>query len=92
MAIEKTSRKSFAGCLPDQLLMAAKSAWYICGSRRETSTWMFTLPAWNVEHYLCHARQANFSAMGDATALSNGRYYEGPLAGRTALYAEIEPD
>ncbi|HDY2992148.1 TPA: GPO family capsid scaffolding protein, partial [Escherichia coli] len=31
------------------------------------------------------------SAMGDVTALSTEDITEGPLAGRTALYAEIEP-
>ncbi|MCZ6145088.1 GPO family capsid scaffolding protein, partial [Escherichia coli] len=34
---------------------------------------------------------SEFSAMGDVTALSTEDITEGPLAGRTALYAEIEP-
>lgn len=36
-------------------------------------------------------RTSEFSAMGDVTALSTEDITEGPLAGRTALYAEIEP-
>ncbi|HAX4208256.1 TPA: GPO family capsid scaffolding protein [Escherichia coli] len=45
----------------------------------------------NVEHYLSPCPSSEFSAMGDVTALSTEDVTEGPLAGRTALYAEIEP-
>nr|WP_024224538.1 GPO family capsid scaffolding protein [Escherichia coli] len=42
----------------------------------------------NVEHYLSPCPSSEFSAMGDVTALSTEDITEGPLAGRTALYAE----
>ncbi|ELP1261968.1 GPO family capsid scaffolding protein [Escherichia coli] len=45
----------------------------------------------NVEHYLSPYPGSDFGAMGDVTALSAEDITEGPLAGRTALYAEIEP-
>ncbi|HFI4149390.1 TPA: GPO family capsid scaffolding protein [Escherichia coli] len=45
----------------------------------------------NVEHYLSPCPSSEFSSMGDVTALSTEDITEGPLAGRTALYAEIEP-
>lgn len=45
----------------------------------------------NVEHYLSLYPGSEFGAMGDVTALSAEDITEGPLAGRTALYAEIEP-
>ncbi|WP_440863369.1 GPO family capsid scaffolding protein [Symbiopectobacterium purcellii] len=45
----------------------------------------------NVEHYLSMLPNSEFGAMGDVTALSTEDISEGPLAGRTALYAEIEP-
>lgn len=45
----------------------------------------------NVVHYLSPCPSSEFSAMGDVTALSTEDITEGPLAGRTALYAEIEP-
>lgn len=45
----------------------------------------------NVEHYLSPCPSSEFSATGDVTALSTEDITEGPLAGRTALYAEIEP-
>ena len=45
----------------------------------------------NVEHYLSPCPSSEFSALGDVTALSTEDITEGPLAGRTALYAEIEP-
>ncbi|HAW7373938.1 TPA: GPO family capsid scaffolding protein [Escherichia coli] len=45
----------------------------------------------NVEHYLSPCPSSEFSAMGDVTALSTEDITEGSLAGRTALYAEIEP-
>lgn len=45
----------------------------------------------NVEHYLSMLPNSDFGAMGDVTALSTEDISEGPLAGRTALYAEIEP-
>ncbi|MFP9227879.1 GPO family capsid scaffolding protein [Pectobacterium cacticida] len=45
----------------------------------------------NVEHYLSPLPGSEFGAMGDVTALSTEEITEGPLAGRTALYAEIEP-
>lgn len=45
----------------------------------------------NVEHYLSPYPGSDFGAMGDVTALSAEDIAEGPLAGRTALYAEIEP-
>ena len=45
----------------------------------------------NVEHYLSPYPSSDFCAMGDVTALSTEDITEGPLAGRTALYAEIEP-
>lgn len=44
----------------------------------------------NVEHYLSPYPGSEFGAMGDVTALSTEDITEGPLAGRTALYAEIE--
>ncbi|MGK4478677.1 GPO family capsid scaffolding protein [Yersinia enterocolitica] len=45
----------------------------------------------NVEHYISPFPGSDFGAMGDVTALSAEDISEGPLAGRTALYAEIEP-
>ncbi|HBC8453475.1 TPA: GPO family capsid scaffolding protein, partial [Escherichia coli] len=45
----------------------------------------------NVEHWLSPVPSSEFSAMGDVTALSTEEITEGPLVGRTALYAEIEP-
>lgn len=45
----------------------------------------------NVEHYLSPYPTSDFGAMGDVTALSAEDITDGPLAGRTALYAEIEP-
>ena len=45
----------------------------------------------NVEHYLSPFPGSDFGAMGDVTALSAEDISEGPLARRTALYAEIEP-
>ncbi len=45
----------------------------------------------NIEHYLSPFPQSDFVAMGDVAALSAEDISEGPLAGRTALYAEIEP-
>lgn len=45
----------------------------------------------NVEHYLSPFPDSDFAAMGDVVALSADDITEGPLAGRTALYAEIEP-
>ncbi|WP_154951003.1 GPO family capsid scaffolding protein [Klebsiella michiganensis] len=45
----------------------------------------------NIEHYLSPHPGSDFGAMGDVAALSTEDITEGPLAGRTALYAEIEP-
>ncbi|ENT9722143.1 GPO family capsid scaffolding protein [Escherichia coli] len=45
----------------------------------------------NVEHYLSMLPNSDFSAMGDVTGLSAEDITDGPLKGRTALYAEIEP-
>lgn len=45
----------------------------------------------NVEHILSPYPSSDFCAMGDVTALSTEDITEGPLAGRTALYAEIAP-
>ncbi len=45
----------------------------------------------NVEHYLSMMPGSDFSAMGDVMALSWEDLADGPLNGRTALYAEIEP-
>ncbi|BAE74838.1 Phage capsid scaffolding protein (GPO) serine peptidase [Sodalis glossinidius str. 'morsitans'] len=45
----------------------------------------------NVEHYLSPVPGSDFEAMEDVTALSTEEISEGPLAGRTALYAEIAP-
>lgn len=45
----------------------------------------------NLEHYLSPFPGSDFGAMGDVTALSVEDISEGPLAGRTALFAEIEP-
>ncbi|HBR1366650.1 TPA: GPO family capsid scaffolding protein [Klebsiella pneumoniae] len=45
----------------------------------------------NVEHYLSPYPGSEFGAMGDVISLSAEDLTEGPLAGRTALYAEIEP-
>lgn len=45
----------------------------------------------NIEHYLSLYPGSDFGAMGDVAALSTEDITEGPLAGRTALYAEIEP-
>ena len=45
----------------------------------------------NIEHYLSMFPGSDFGAMGDVVALSTEDITEGPLAGRTALYAEIEP-
>ncbi|UJD79830.1 GPO family capsid scaffolding protein [Serratia rubidaea] len=44
----------------------------------------------NIEHYLSPYPGSDFGAMGDVAALSTEDITEGPLAGRTALYAEIE--
>lgn len=45
----------------------------------------------NIEHYLSPYPGSDFGAMGDVAALSTEDITDGPLAGRTALYAEIEP-
>ena len=45
----------------------------------------------NVEHILSPWPGSEFSAMGDVASLSTEDITEGPLKGRTALYAEIEP-
>lgn len=45
----------------------------------------------NIEHYLSPYPGSDLGAMGDVAALSTEDITEGPLAGRTALYAEIEP-
>lgn len=45
----------------------------------------------NIEHYLSMFPGSDFGAMGDVVALSTEDITDGPLAGRTALYAEIEP-
>lgn len=45
----------------------------------------------NIEHYLSPYPGSDFGAMGDVAALSAEDITEGPLSGRTALYAEIEP-
>ena len=45
----------------------------------------------NIEHYLSMFPGNDFGAMGDVVALSTEDITDGPLAGRTALYAEIEP-
>ncbi|MEG0098715.1 MAG: GPO family capsid scaffolding protein [Citrobacter sp.] len=45
----------------------------------------------NIEHYLSPYPGSDFGAMGDVAALSVDDITSGPLAGRTALYAEIEP-
>ncbi|HIB9045869.1 TPA: GPO family capsid scaffolding protein [Raoultella planticola] len=45
----------------------------------------------NIEHFLSPYPGSDFGAMGDITALSTEDITEGPLAGRTALYAEIDP-
>ncbi|ENU4010061.1 MULTISPECIES: GPO family capsid scaffolding protein [Klebsiella] len=45
----------------------------------------------NIEHYLSPYPGSDFGAMGDVVALSAEDITEGPLAGRTGLYAEIEP-
>lgn len=45
----------------------------------------------NIEHILSPVPGSEFSAMGDVVALSAEDITDGPLAGRTALYAEIEP-
>lgn len=45
----------------------------------------------NIEHYLSMFPGSDFGAMGDVVALSTEDITDGPLSGRTALYAEIEP-
>ncbi|HGV3493942.1 TPA: GPO family capsid scaffolding protein [Klebsiella quasipneumoniae subsp. quasipneumoniae] len=45
----------------------------------------------NIEHILSPYPDSDFGAMGDVVALSAEDITEGPLAGRTGLYAEIEP-
>ncbi|EKP1129214.1 GPO family capsid scaffolding protein [Klebsiella michiganensis] len=45
----------------------------------------------NIEHFLSPYPGSDFGAMGDVVALSAEDITDGPLAGRTALYAEIEP-
>ncbi|HHJ4163763.1 GPO family capsid scaffolding protein [Raoultella ornithinolytica] len=45
----------------------------------------------NIEHFLSPYPGSDFGAMGDVVALSAEDITEGPLAGRTALYAEIDP-
>lgn len=44
----------------------------------------------NVEHYLSPLVSSEFGAMGDVVALSAEDITDGALAGRTALYAEID--
>lgn len=44
----------------------------------------------NVEHYLSPLVTSEFGAMGDVAALSAEDITDGALAGRTALYAEID--
>jgi len=44
----------------------------------------------NVEHYLSPYPGSEFGAMGDVAALTAEDITDGPLAGRTALYAEID--
>ena len=44
----------------------------------------------NVEHYLSPLVTSEFGAMGDVAALSAEEITDGALAGRTALYAEID--
>lgn len=44
----------------------------------------------NVEHYLSPYPGSDFGAMGDVAALSVEDITDGPLSGRTALYAEID--
>ncbi len=58
---------------------AAKYSQDVCGARV------------NVEHYFSPFLGSDFGAMGDVTALSAEDISEGLLAGRSALYAEIEP-
>ncbi|MGI7050823.1 GPO family capsid scaffolding protein [Klebsiella pneumoniae] len=45
----------------------------------------------NIEHILSPYPGSDFGVMGDVVALSAEDITEGPLAGRTGLYAEIEP-
>jgi hypothetical protein len=45
----------------------------------------------NIEHYLSMFPNSDFGAMGDVVALSTEDITKVPVAGRTALYAEIEP-
>lgn len=45
----------------------------------------------NVEHLISPFPSSDLCVMGDVTALSAEDITEGPLSGRTALYAEIEP-
>ena len=45
----------------------------------------------NIEHILSPYPGSDFGAMGDVVALSAEDITVGPLAGRTGLYAEIEP-
>ena len=45
----------------------------------------------NVEHILSPYPDSSFGALGDVISLSTEDITEGALAGRTALYAEIEP-
>ncbi|HEC0400347.1 TPA: GPO family capsid scaffolding protein [Klebsiella aerogenes] len=45
----------------------------------------------NMEHYLSPFPDSEFSAMGEVISMSAEDITDGPLAGRVALYAEIEP-
>lgn len=45
----------------------------------------------NIEHVLSMWPSSELCAVGDLIALSTDEITEGKLAGRTALYAEIEP-
>lgn len=45
----------------------------------------------NMEHYLSPFPDSEFSAMGEVVSMSAEDITDGPLAGRVALYAEIEP-
>ncbi len=45
----------------------------------------------NMEHYLSPLPSSEFSAMGEVVSMSAEDIKEGPLTGRVALYAEIEP-
>ena len=89
--MKKTSRKSFAWLSPGSTVDGREISPVHLREAAENFNPDVYAACVNVEHYLSPCPSSEFSAMGDVTALSTEDITEGPLAGRTALYAEIEP-